>query len=128
VDGDAGILDVIVHPYLKFTILIRDGLAGSGREIVFTTDPGLLRKLKLIRRGDKVVDVSKRSRAAHADAGLLWRAALAERNHEPVTPPMVAHWYLVARAAPRHSSRRSLPGTLDAASPRRAAREERRSP
>ena len=111
IDGDAGFLDVVSHPYLKFTVLTRDGIGYDGREVVFTTNPGLMKKLKLIRRGDRIMDITRRSASAHADAGLLWRAALAQRNQENVVPPSAAHWYVVAAAKPRHSSKRGLPGS-----------------
>ncbi len=113
IDAEAGFLDVVAHPYLKFTLLTHDAIAQSGREIIFTTNPGLMKRVKLIGRGDRIIDVTRRSASTHADVGSLWRVALSQRHHENVVPPASAHWYVVARAAPRHSSRRSLPGNHD---------------
>ncbi|MEO6061815.1 MAG: vWA domain-containing protein [Thermoflexales bacterium] len=113
INGEAGFLDVVAQPYLKFTLLTRDGIAHGGREIIFTTNPGLMKRVKLIQHGDRIIDLTRRSASAHADAGLLWRAALNQRGHESVVPPTSAHWYVVARAATRYSSRRGLPGSLD---------------
>ena len=105
VDGDAGILDVAAEPSPKFTILLRDK-----REVVFTTSPRLMKKVKLIRRGDRVVDVTARSLSNHIDAGILWYYMLATRNLARVTPPSSAHWYVVVRqAGAKVVSTRSLP-------------------
>jgi hypothetical protein len=92
VDTDAGIMDISTQPSLRFTLMTRDG-----RAVAFTTDPKLMHKAKLIRRGDRVVNLSKVSPICHAEATMLWQTVLAQRNVNRVTPPRSAHWYVVAR-------------------------------
>ena len=92
IDESVGILEAKAEPNPRFSLVTRDG-----RTIIFTTDVRLLRKAKIIRRGDRVVDISARSPADHANAGVLWHQVLAIRNMWHVTPPSRAHWYVVGR-------------------------------
>lgn len=115
IDTEAGFLDVVTEPYLKFTLLRNGGGVPEAREIVFTTAPDMLRKIHLIRPGDRVADVSRQSEEAHLDVWMLWRAALASRSLAPVVPPSNVRWYVIARRAPRTSARRSLPGSQEPA-------------
>lgn len=92
IDESVGILEAKVEPNPRFSLVTRDG-----RTIIFTTDIRLLRKAKIIRRGDRVVDISARSPATHANVGVLWHQVLAIRNMWHVTPPSKAHWFVVER-------------------------------
>jgi hypothetical protein len=92
IDESVGILDAKAEPNPRFSLVTRDG-----RTIIFTTDVRLLRKAKIIRRGDRVVDISARSAQNHASAGALWHQVLAIRNMWHITPPSKAHWYVVER-------------------------------
>jgi hypothetical protein len=89
---DRGILDVETERSLRFTLMTRDG-----RTVTFTTNPKLMKKIKLIRRGDMVVNISKLSATNHAEVGILWQAILAQRSIPRVTPPTTTPWYVVVR-------------------------------
>ena len=91
---DRGILDVDTERSLRFTLMTRDG-----RTVTFTTNPRLMKKIKLIRRGDKVVNVSRISATDHAEVSLLWQAILAQRSLPRVTPPSTTPWFVVVRDA-----------------------------
>ena len=93
IDGDAGILHAAADPSPRFTIVTHDW-----REVIFTTDVSFLRKAKLVKRGDRVIDVSALSQSSHTDAGMLWRYVVATRNLVYVTPPASAHWHIVIRS------------------------------
>lgn len=93
IDGAAGILDATAEPCPRFTIVTCDG-----REVIFTTDLRMLRQMKMVRRQDRVVDVSALSQTRHIDTGMLWQYALAERGQTNVAAPSSAHWYIVVRA------------------------------
>lgn len=92
IDESVGILEAKAEPNPRFSLVTRDG-----RIIIFTTDVRLLRKAKIIRRGDRVVDISARSPVNHANAGVLWHQVLAIRNMWHVTPPSRSHWFVVER-------------------------------
>ena len=92
VDRTAGILDSTAVPCPRFTIITSDG-----REVIYTTDPRMLRQMKLIRRQDQVVDVSAISKTRHVDAGMLWHYAMVEHGRDSAFPPSSAHWYVVVR-------------------------------
>ncbi len=94
IDSSAGILDLTTEPSPKFTLLTRDG-----RQVVFTTDPWAMKKMHLIQRGDKVIDISALSRVTHLDAGLLWMCMQDKRNLPHVAIPANAHWFIVMRAS-----------------------------
>ena len=89
---DRGILDVATERSLRFTLMTRDG-----RTVTFTTNPRLMKRIKLIRRGDKVVNVSRLSAADHVEVNLLWQAILTQRSMPRVTPPSTTPWYVVVR-------------------------------
>lgn len=93
-DADEGVLDIATEPSPKFTLLMRDG-----RQVVFTTNPKSMRRMHLIQRSDRVIDVSAISRVSHMDAGLLWSYVQDKRNMTPTAIPLRAHWYIVIRAA-----------------------------
>jgi hypothetical protein len=93
VDSAVGILDASAEPCPKYTLKTCDG-----HEITFTTNVRMLRQMKLVHRRDKVVDVSALSSTRHADAGMLWRFALAARGQTNVASPAWAHWYIVVRS------------------------------
>jgi hypothetical protein len=109
IDSAEGIIDATGDPCPKFTIFTCDG-----REVLFATDLRLLRQLKLVRRGDQVIDVSALSQTRHADTGMLWRYAMAERGQTNVAAPSIAHWFLAVRkpgarsAGRRTATRRNL--------------------
>jgi hypothetical protein len=64
-----------------------------------------MKKMHLIERGNKVVDISRLSRTSHLDAELLWTHVLDRRNLPHVAVPANVHWYIVMRAvAPRGRS------------------------
>jgi hypothetical protein len=93
IDEQVGVLDAAVDPNPRFTIATRDG-----RTIVFTTGPGTMKKSRLIRRGDRVVDVTAGSSISHTSVGVLWQHILAMRNMYHVTLPSSAHWYIVVHS------------------------------
>jgi hypothetical protein len=99
INGDAGILDITVRPSPRFTLITRDG-----REVVFTTDPRVMRKVKLIRRGDRVVDVSALSPTSRTEAAMLWEYVLGAHNMSHAAAPSSAHWYVVVRSAGARAS------------------------
>jgi hypothetical protein len=109
IDGDRGILDVTADPEPRFSLVTRDG-----RAVVFTTARKLMRSGKLLRRGDRMVDVSAQSLGSHTGANMLWSYALATRNLGQVLPPSTAHWHVVVRAvAPKSAiARPALTMTL----------------
>ena len=94
IDGAAGILDATAEPCPRFTIVTCDG-----REVIFTTDLHVLRQMKMVRRQDRVVDVSALSQTRHIDTGMLWQYALAQRGQTNVAAPSSVHWYIVVRAS-----------------------------
>jgi hypothetical protein len=93
-DAEEGVLDIATEPSPKFTLLLRDG-----RQVVFTTNPKSMRRMHLIQRSDRVIDVSAISRVSHMDAGLLWSYVQDKRNMTQTAIPLRAHWYIVIRAA-----------------------------
>ncbi len=92
IDAEAGIIDASAEPVMKFTLV-----TDEGNEIVFTTDPNMLRKTRLIRPGDRVVDVTALSAANGIAADVLWTHVLDLRNMRRVAPPASAHWHVVVR-------------------------------
>jgi hypothetical protein len=98
IDGEAGILDATVEPAPKFTLASRDG-----REFTFTIAPNLLKKQRLLQRGDKVFDISGLSPRSHADASMLWEYVMFSRRLWRVTPPSNAKWYVAVRGTRRQS-------------------------
>jgi hypothetical protein len=90
IDGDSGVLQAIAEPNPRFSVVTHDG-----RVVLFTTDIRLMKKARLIRAGDKIVDISAQSMASHTSAGVLWHHILALRNMRRTTPPTDAHWYVV---------------------------------
>jgi Mg-chelatase subunit ChlD len=93
IDGAGGILDATANPCPRFSVVTCDGA-----EVIFTTDLPMLRQMKMVRRHDRIVDVSALSKARHVDAGMLWQYALAERGQVNAATPSAAHWYVVVRA------------------------------
>ncbi len=94
IDEEAGILDATVEPSPRFAVVTRDG-----RRAVFTTNPGHMKQARLVRPGDRMIDVSALSVASHADIGALWDYVLTSRNMLQVTPPSMTHWFVVVHAA-----------------------------
>lgn len=92
IDEDAGILDASSQPAPKFTVASRDG-----REFIFTIDPNLMKKQRLIDRQDKVLKLSKVSPTSIMDVAMLWEFVMTSRRLWRVTPPRQAEWYLVVR-------------------------------
>lgn len=92
INTDIGVMDVTSQPNPRFTLLTRDG-----RSVSFTTDLQLMKKAHLVRRGDRVVNVSHVSPTSHTEATLLWQSLLAQRNMQTVTPASSMHWYVVVR-------------------------------
>lgn len=92
IDEEAGILDAGSQPAPKFTFASRDG-----REFIFTIDPDLLKKQRLIDRQDKVLKLSKTSSTSATDVTMLWEYVMASRRLWRVTPPRQSEWYLVVR-------------------------------
>lgn len=92
IDEEAGILDASSQPAPKFTLASRDG-----REFIFTVDPDLLKKQRLIDRRDKVLKLSKASATGATDAAMLWEYVMASRRLWRVTPPRNLEWFLVVR-------------------------------
>lgn len=92
INTDSGVMDVTSQPNPRFTLLTRDG-----RSVSFTTDLQLMKKAHLVRRGDRVVNVSHLSPTSHTEATLLWQSLLAQRNMKTVTPASSMHWYVVVR-------------------------------
>ncbi len=94
IDSDAGILDATTEPAPRFTVAGRDG-----REFTFTIDPNMLKKQRLLQRGDKVLKVSSISPRSHADVSMLWEYVLHTRRLWRVTPPSTVEWYVAVRGA-----------------------------
>jgi hypothetical protein len=104
IDSSVGILDASSDPCPKYSLITCDG-----REIIFTTSLRTLRQMKLVRRHDRVVDVSALSGSRHADANMLWHYALAQRGQVSVASPSWAHWYIVVReSGARYSGMRAM--------------------
>jgi hypothetical protein len=93
IDEDAGILDASSQPAPKFTLASRDGT-----EFIFTIDPALLKKQRLVDKHDKVVKLSQVSSTSKMDVSMLWEYVMASRRLWRVTPPRHAEWYLIVRA------------------------------
>ncbi len=93
IDEEAGILDACSQPAPKFTLASRDG-----REFIFTVNPGLLKKQRLIDRQDKVLKLSKSSPTGTMDVLMLWEYVMTSRRLWRVTPPRQSEWYLIVRA------------------------------
>ncbi|MCL4505282.1 MAG: hypothetical protein M1434_12175 [Chloroflexi bacterium] len=93
VDEDFGILNAANEPAPRFTVVTRDR-----RVVMFTTGLAFARKARMIRKGDRVVDITRRSVTSHAGAGLLWQHAATVRNMDQLTPPSFAHWYIIAQS------------------------------
>ncbi len=100
IDETTGILDANAEPNPRFSVVTRDG-----RTIIFTTDPRLLRRAKIIRHGDRVIDITSRSTQSHAGAGDLWRQVVTIRNMWHYTPPSRAHWYVAVRSRTKKNSK-----------------------
>jgi len=92
IDEEAGILDACSQPAPKFTLASRDG-----REFIFTIDPDLLKKQRLINRHDKVLRLSKASPSCAMDLAMLWEFVMVTRQLWRVTPPRHSNWYLIVR-------------------------------
>ena len=73
----------------------------DGREFIFTIDPELLKKQRLLQRGDKVVKLSRRSPHNHADMMMLWEYVMQSRRLWRLTPPANADWYIAVRGTAR---------------------------
>ena len=76
---------------------------GAGRRMIFTVNPGALRRARLIKRWAASVPLAEGGALANLEAQVLWehmvaRAALAER---PVAPRN-AEWYLVVDRGMAH--------------------------
>jgi|GEM_PF-4178113 len=96
IDNEAGILDATSEPAPKFTLSARDG-----REFIFTIDPALLKKQRLIQRGDRVVRLSRKSPHNQADMMMLWEYVQQTRRLWRLTPPASADWYIAVRGTAR---------------------------
>ena len=83
-------------PRPKFTLASRDG-----REFIFTIDPDLLKKQRLLQRGDKVVKLSRKSPHNQADMMMLWEYVQQTRRLWRLTPPANADWYIAVRGTAR---------------------------
>lgn len=94
IDETAGILDASSQPSPKFTLAGRDG-----REFVFTVNPDLLKKQRLMSREDTLVKLSRVSPTSRMDVSMLWEYVMASRRLGRVTPPRQAEWYLIVRPA-----------------------------
>jgi hypothetical protein len=92
VDGDAGVLDATATPTPKFTVVSRDG-----REFIFTVNPKILKKMRLVRPGDKIVNITNVSATSRMDVQALWDYIVRSRNMWSATPPSKAEWYVVVR-------------------------------
>ena len=93
VDESFGILNVSSEPAPRFTVVTRDF-----RVVIFTTGLRTARKARMIRKGDRVVDVTRRSLSSHTGASMLWQHATVERNMNQLSPPSAAHWYIIAQS------------------------------
>ncbi len=96
VDGDAGVLDATATPTPKFTVVSRDG-----REFIFTVNPKILKKMRLVKPGDKIVNITNVSATSRMDVQALWDYIVRSRNMWSATPPSKAEWYVVVRQANR---------------------------
>jgi hypothetical protein len=96
VDGDAGVLDATATPTPKFTVVSRDG-----REFIFTVNPKILKKMRLVKPGDKIVNITHVSATSRMDVQALWDYIVRSRNMWSATPPSKAEWYVVVRQANR---------------------------
>ena len=96
VDGDAGVLDATATPTPKFTVVSRDG-----REFIFTVNPKILKKMRLVKPGDKIVNITNISATSRMDVQALWDYIVRSRNMWSATPPSKAEWYVVVRQANR---------------------------
>lgn len=105
VDGDAGVLDATATPTPKFTVVSRDG-----REFIFTVNPKILKKMRLVKPGDKIINITNVSATSRMDVQALWDYIVRSRNMWSATPPSKAEWYVVVRQSNRGVSQYKLGG------------------
>jgi hypothetical protein len=96
VDSDAGVLDATATPTPKFTIVARDG-----REFLFTVNPKILKKMRVIKPGDRIVNITNVSPTSRMDVLALWDYIVRSRNMWSATPPSRAEWFVVVRQTNR---------------------------
>ena len=94
IDESAGILNAVAEPSPRFSIVTLDR-----QEIMFTTNPDFLRKARLIRGKDRIIDITARSAISHTSIRMLWQHICATRNMLHVTPPEATHWHMLVRIA-----------------------------
>ncbi len=99
IDEESGIIDASTYPSPKFTIVSRDG-----REFVFTIDPKAMKKMKLLKKGDRIIEVTNLSPTARMDVQTLWDFVVNTRNMWTATPPNRATWYVIVRISNRRPS------------------------
>lgn len=102
IDKNAGILNAIAEPYPRFSVVTHDR-----RAIMFTTNPGFLRRAHLIHWDNRVIDVTTRSSVNHNLVRVLWQHLCATRNLHSVLPPDSTHWYIVVKTADNRPHRRN---------------------
>ena len=101
IDEGAGILNAISEPSPRFSVVTLDR-----QEIMFTTNPGFVRKAHLVRSGDRIVDVTAHSTMSHTSLRMLWQYICTTRGMLHVTPPDSAHWFIVVRFADNRPTRK----------------------
>ncbi len=99
IDEESGILDASTYPSPKFTVVSRDG-----REFVFTIDPKAMKKMKLLKKGDRIIEVTNLSPTARMDVQTLWDFVVNTRNMWTATPPNRATWFVIVRTSNRRPS------------------------
>lgn len=99
IDDEAGIIDASTYPAPKFTVVARDG-----REFVFTIDPKTMKKMKLLKKGDRIIEITSLSPTAQMDVQTLWDFVVNTRNMWTATPPGRATWYVIVREGNRRAS------------------------
>ena len=99
IDEESGIIDASTYPAPKFTVVSRDG-----REFVFTIDPKSMKKMKLLKKGDRIIEVTSLSPTARMDVQTLWDFVVNTRNMWTATPPHRATWYVIVRVSNRRPS------------------------
>jgi hypothetical protein len=101
IDEGAGILNAVAEPSPRFSIVTLDR-----HEIMFTTSPGFVRKARLIRGGDRIIDITARSAVNHTSIRMLWQHICATRGMLQVMPPETAHWHMAVRFADNRPERK----------------------
>ena len=99
IDEESGIIDASTYPAPKFTVVSRDG-----REFVFTIDPKSMKKMKLLKKGDRIIEITNLSPTAQMDVQTLWDFVVNTRNMWTATPPHRATWYVIVRISNRRPS------------------------